>query len=85
MNLKLMTLCLLNWGKFMVARLVQAFPALHNCRLIFVLNSPSLDHTAIQFNAIKISTITSVTYQLYLQLGLRALQSCVRIKVCVSH
>jgi len=85
MNLKLMTLCLLNRGKFVAARLVQAFPALHNCKLIFVLNSPSLDPTVTQLNAIKISTLTSVTYQLYLQLGLQALQSCVLIKVlCLS-
>jgi len=85
MNLKLMALCLLNWGKFMSARLVQAFPALHNCKLIFVLNSLSLDPTVIQLNAIKISTLTSVTYQLYLQLDLQALQSCVLIKIlCLS-
>ena len=82
MNLKLMTRCLLYCGTFMAAHLVQAFPALHNCKLIFVLNSPSLDPTVIQLNAIKISTLT---YQLYLQLGLQALQSCVLIKaLCLS-
>ena len=72
-------------GKFMAARLVQAFPALHNCKFIFILSSPSLDPTAIQLNAIKMSTFTSVPYQLYVQLSLQALQSCVLIKVfCVS-
>lgn len=50
----------------MAARLVQALPALHNYKFLFILSKSSLDPAVIKLNPIKTSTLISAAYYLLL-------------------